>query len=174
MPRKPRKKRNYIAITYQQILCLIEHRNRIPGQHFRDGEGRREAWENNKAAIMALQGQPLDIGEDSSALQRCLKRKIWFAFFERPRAFYEFDRGEVFAGCTKKTTLGFKDYNTLDFGLSAYCSPEEREVYDLFGCSYPKAENAIIFETQKKYLIKKGLLNSREKAILKAEKAKNE
>jgi hypothetical protein len=123
---------------------------------------------------MKLQGQPLDIGEDTVALQKALHRDIWFDYFERPLAFYEYDRGEVFAGCTNKTTMGFKGYNTLDFGLSAYCSPEEREVYDLFGCSYPKAENAIIYNDQKNYLIENNLLNEAEKRLLRAEKAKNE
>ena len=174
MPRKPGlpQKRNVIAITWQQTLGFIQT---IPIStfKFKNGEQRREAWENNRAAIMKLQGQPLDIGEDTVALQRSLHRDVWFRFFERPRAFYEYDRGEVFAGCTNKTTLGFKDYLTLSFGLIC-CSPEEKEVYDLFGCQYPKAENAIIYEDQKEYLIKNDLLNVREKAILRAGKAKNE
>lgn len=100
MPKKPGlpKRRNTISITWQQILCLIERRNRIPGQHFRDDEQRREAWKNNKTMIMKLQGQPLDIGEDTVALQRSLKRNIWFDYFERPLAFFQYDRHEILTG----------------------------------------------------------------------------
>lgn len=170
MPRKPTKKRNTIKITYQQILCLIERRNRIPGNHFKDEIEREAAWKTNKKAIMALQGRTLEI--EGYPLRQVLRRDIWFSFFERPFIWWQYDRGEILTGCINKLTLGFKDYNTLDFGLSAYCSPEEKEVYDLFGCSYPRAENAIIYEDQKHYLIANNLLNSREKAILRAEKAK--
>jgi hypothetical protein len=173
MPRKPGlpKRKTTIALTWQKTLGLIQPIC-ISTFKFKNDEERRKAWRHNKAAIMALQGKPLDIGEDSSALQRSLKRDVWFTFFERPKAFYEYDRGEILTGCTNKLTIGFKDYLTLDFGLSAYCSPEEKEVYALFGCSYPKAENAIIYEDQKEYLIKNKLLNAAEKAALRAEKAK--
>ena len=172
MPKKPlkSKRRATIDITWQQVLALISS-DLLSRMFFRDKEQRGEAWQNNKKAIMALQGKPLEVKE-YPAIQKVLKRKVWFDFFERPKAFFEYDRGEVFAGCTKDTTLSFKDYLTLPFGLSGYCSPEEREVYDLFGCQYPRAENAIIYEDQKEYLIKNNLLNSREKAILRAEEAK--
>jgi hypothetical protein len=173
MPKRPGlpQKRNTLAITYQQILCLIERRNRIPGKHFRDESHRKEAWRNNKKAIMALQAKSLDIGEDSVSLQKALHRDVFFAYFERPLAFYEYDRSEILTGCTNKLTIGFKDYNTLPFGQTAYCSPEEKEVYALFGCQHPKAENAIIYNDQKQYLIENNLLNAAEKAILKGENA---
>jgi hypothetical protein len=163
MPKKPGlpQKRNTIAITYQQILCLIERKNRIPGQHFKSEIEREQAWKHNRAAIMKLQGQPLDIGEDTMALQRSLRRDVWFACFERPLAFYEYDMHEILTGHPP-------DKRTLFFIESTCCGVE----YDADVDQAPP--NATIYRNQKEYLIKNNLLNAAEKRLLKAEKAKNE
>ena len=158
MPRKPRKRRGTTAMTYQQILCLIERKNRIPGQHFRDENHRKEAWRNNKSAIMALQGQPLEVGKDSAALQQALHRDIWFQYFERPMAFYEYDRCEILGGHPDKRTLFF---------IERTCCGVE---YDAEIDQAPK--NAVIYKNEKEYLIKNDLLNAAEKQLLKAENAK--
>jgi hypothetical protein len=161
MPKRPGlpQKRHTVSITYQQILCLIERKDRIPGHHFRDESHRKEAWRNNKKAIMALQGQPLDIGEDSVSLQKALHRNIWFAYFERPLAFYEYDMHEILTGHPP-------DKRTLVFIESTCCGVE----YDADVDRLPS--NLKIYRNQKEYLIKKNLLNTREKRLLKAEKAK--
>ena len=158
MPKRPGlpQKRNTIAITYQQILCLIERRNRIPGQHFRDESHRKEAWRNNKKAIMALQGQPLDIGEDTVALQKALHRDVWFDYLERPLAFYEYDRHEVLTGHPL-------DKRTLVFIESTCCGVE----YDADVDRLPSKMK--IYRNQREYLIKNKLLNAAEKRILKGE-----
>ncbi len=151
MPRKPRKKRSTIALTWQQILCLIERRNRIPGQHFRDESHRKDAWQNNKKAIMKLQSQPLFIGEDTAALQRSLKRDIWFAWFQRPLAWFQYDMHEVLRGPYNTQTLFFIE--------SMCCGvPYDAEISEA-----PK--NVAIYRNQKEYLIKKNLLNPAEKAL---------
>jgi hypothetical protein len=149
MPRKPRKKRNKTALTWQKTLGLIQS---IPIStfKFKNDEERREAWRHNKAAIMALQGKPLDIGTDSAALQRSLHRKIWFDYFIRPMAWFEYDRHEILTGHPDKRTLFF----------------------DADVDQAPK--NAVIYEDQKQYLIANNLLNAAEKRLLRAEKAKNE
>ena len=144
-------------MTYQQILCLIERKNRIPGQHFRDENHRKEAWRNNKSAIMALQGQPLEVGKDSAALQQALHRDIWFQYFERPMAFYEYDMGEVFTGHPDKRTLVFIE--------STCCGIEYEADVD------QAPPNAVIFKNQKEYLVENNLLNPAEMRLLRAEKA---
>ena len=143
-------------MTWQQTLGLIKT---IPISTFRfknDSE-RQEAWQKNKSAIMALQGKPLDIGKDSADLHRILKRDLWFDYFQRPEAFYEYDRHENLRGPYDKRTLFFIE--------STCCGVE----YDADANQAP--ENATVYRNQKEYLIKNGLLNSHEKAILKAEKA---
>lgn len=163
MPKRPGlpQKRNTIKITWQQILCLIERRNRIPGQHFRDDSQRREAWKINRSAIMKLQGQPLDIGEDTAAIQRSLYRNIWFDYFERPLAWFQYDMHEVLSGHPPEK-------RTLFFIESALYGKK----YDSDVSEAPK--NVVVYRNQKAYLIEKNLLNAAEKRILAAEKAKNE
>ena len=146
MPRKPRKKRNYIALTYQKILGLIQTIC-ISTFRFENDLERREAWKNNKSAILKLQGQVIDIGEDSSALQKALHRDVWLDYFTRPMAWFEYDRHEVLTGHPDKRTLFF----------------------DADADQAPK--NAVIYKNQKEYLIKNGLLNAAEKRLLKAENA---
>ena len=149
MPRKPGlpKRKTTIALTWQKTLGLIQPIC-ISTFRFKNDEERREAWKNNKSAILKLQGQVIDIGTDSVALQRSLRRDVWFHYFTRPKAFYEYDRHEVLTGHPP-------DKRTLFFDADADEAPK----------------NATIYQNQKDYLIKNGLLNSREKAILRAEKA---
>jgi hypothetical protein len=108
MPRKPGlpKRKNTIALTWQKTLGLIQPIC-ISTFKFKNEQERREAWRHNKAAIMALQGKTLDIGTDSAALQRSLHRKIWFDYFTRPQAWFEYDRHEVLTGHPDKRTLFF-------------------------------------------------------------------
>jgi hypothetical protein len=152
MPRKPGlpKRKNTTALTWQKTLGLIQPIC-ISTFRFKNDEERREAWRHNKAAIMALQGKPLDIGTDSAALQRSLHRKIWFDYFKRPGAWFEYDRHEVLTGHPP-------DKRTLFFDADVDQAPK----------------NAVIYEDQKQYLIENNLLNAAEKRILRAEKAKNE
>ena len=151
MPRKPGlpKRKNTISLTYQKTLGLIQSIC-ISTFKFKNDEERQEAWEKNRQKIMALQGKPLDIGTDSAALQRSLHRKIWFDYFTRPQAWFEYDRHEVLTGHPDKRTLFF----------------------DADVDQAPK--NAVIYEDQKQYLIENNLLNAAEKRILRAKKAKNE
>ena len=161
MPKRPGlpQKRNTIAITYQQILCLIERKDRIPGQHFKSEIEREQAWKHNRAAIMKLQGQRLDIGVDTVALQKALHRDIWFAYFERPQAWFQCDMHEILNGYPP-------DKRTLLFIESVCCGVEYEAEIDRFPSKMK------IYRNQKDYLIENNLLNAAEKRILRAEKAK--
>ena len=151
MPRKPGlpKRKNTTALTYQKTLGLIQPIC-ISTFKFKNDEERRKAWKNSKSAILKLQGQVIDIGEDSSALQKALHRDVWLDYFTRPMAWFQYDRHEILTGHPDKRTL----------------------VFDVDADQAPK--NAAIYEDQKHYLIANNLLNAAEKRILKAEKAKNE
>ena len=109
---------------------------------------------------MRLQGQPLEIGEATMALQRSLHRDVWFDYFERPLAWFEYDRHENLTGHYDKRTLVFIERKLYG------------KTYDADADQAP--QNATVYRNQKEYLIKNGLLNAAEKRLLMAEKAKNE
>ncbi|MCK4487444.1 MAG: hypothetical protein KAU38_11880 [Desulfobacterales bacterium] len=95
MPRKPGlpKKRSTVSLSWQQTLGLIQP---IPISVFRfkNDEERREAWENNRVAIMELQGKKFP----DERYGKPLRRDCWFDFFERPEAFYRYDLKENCCG----------------------------------------------------------------------------
>jgi hypothetical protein len=140
MPRKPRgvKKKGTTTLTEDQVNYLIGgvcldgfapdygHPRNSPLFHvpFESEAHIREAWEQNRNFLMNLQGG-----------QRSFDR---FAYFERPRAWWNFetlpDQRRVFK----------KWYGCDDKGWGYFDSPE--------GLSYP--EPAEVLESDKEYLLR--------------------
>ena len=141
MPRKPlrSKKRQTTNLTEFQIIELILYQG-FSGPQFKTERTRRQAWETNKNFILDLQGQKI---------KNFPLSKIYFDYFERPAAFYQYDMNEIGTGNPDQRTLCFEDRGCMFFA----------------GRTWPLG-SSIVYENQKEYLIKKNLLNDAEKKIL--------
>ena len=92
MPRKPQtaKRRKLHDLTIEQLWVLIRRHDYL--RTFKDQDHRREVWEKDKKFILGLIGQK--IRPEHFFGGQWVKGKIYFAWGERPDAWWEFEAKE--------------------------------------------------------------------------------
>ena len=146
-PKKPIERRGESGLSAEELEHLIHGQNLLDGDDptwADDDEARRQVWEKHKTFIMSLQGQPCK-GESF----RFQRGNTYFEYGTRPEAWWSYD-----APGPRLLLKGDPGNAVEGCGLSMGTPRRFRD------------GQAMVFESERDYLERHGLLNDRETAMV--------